>query len=825
MVSCSFIKQYSQIIVCAICFFLSATCTAKTLNLTLSDERVDATPYLTLLEDPTGLLDFQAIQTSKIQSQFSPISGSIGKGYSNSAFWVKLDLSYNSHTPSITDPSSNNALRRQTAASLIPDNLWFVDVGYPSLDDIRFYFTDKDNGTTEVQLGDYLKFDDRAIPIPHWVIPISLQNNQVHTVYLRVKTVSSVRIPLVIRSATNTMFFHRNFQMGYGLYFGIIASFFLYNFFMFLFFRDRSYLYYVCYVASFAMAVASVIGFGYTYLWPEKPWITDIAIVQSIALFCIFSLLFSQSFLHTKRHSPNTHKVLSALIILGMFIFILGLLVPYQVGVKCVAFMSVTSSIAILWSGFLSLFTGVKVAKYFVLAWTTVLIGSGLFALMSNGLVPANFFTHYAVQFGSALEVILLSFALADRMHRLQQEKKHLEQEAKDALQKANQELCIALEDIKKSNRLKDDFLATISHELRTPMNGIEGALDLAQSEKSPEKSIEMLRIAALSASKMTSLVDTILEYSEIQANKTRIQLESCDVQQFITRLVQPTHQSCREKGIAFSYSIDERIAEKLDIDERALGIMLRQLLDNAVKFTQRGTIQLHAEIHTTTPDVSNALTVTITDTGIGIPADAIDEIFTPFHQLDRSFSRGYGGLGIGLTICKTLADKIGGTLEIARDQQQGSTFILSIPYHPTTVSNQPIIKKHKKKPSTPPGPLSPETTILIVEDNPVNQQILVGILRKLGYDYQVANHGQEALTVIQEHTVNLVLMDCQMPVMDGFEATQAIRKSNNNVPIIAVTANAMSEDRTKCLKAGMNDYVKKPINRKIIQAKINQWL
>lgn len=797
---------------------------AKVLHLNDTTTVVNAGSYIRYLEDVESKHSLNDIQSPIIQQQFIQASQNLSKGYTNSTYWIRLDLRYTKTAEAQQDLSHSHP------KEIIPSNLWFLDISYPLLDNIDIFIVSKTGPITHIELGDSKPFDHRSIPASSWLTPISVPENETQTIYIKVKSTSSFQIPISIRSPDNTANFYQDFQIGYGIYFGIIISFFLYNLFMYLFFLDRSYLYYLGYIASFAMALAAIMGFGYRYLWPETPSITVFAIVESITLYCLFSLLFTQSFLHTKRHTPKLHSCIIALSVVCGAVFFVNLFVPYQIGVKLVAVLTLVANIVILTTGFRSLYQGVKVAKYFVLAWTTVLIGGVLFALMSNGIIPSNLFTRFAAQLGSAIEVILLSIALADRMHRLENEKKTLEQESKKALEKANIKLSSALDDVRKGSKLKDSFLATISHELRTPMNGVEGAIELTKEEKCPQKSLELLNVAASSAKKMTCLVDSILEYSELQANKTQIHPQNIILFDFIEKLTPSYKSICIEKNIDFSCVIDKDIAPSIYADDRALNMVLNQLLDNAIKFTHVGSIQLHISLQhptNTTPNETKLL-FNITDTGIGIPSEDTKDIFKPFQQADGSNARGYGGLGIGLAIGKSLASKMNGHLEATPISAGGTQLSLYIPYQPAPESLPNTEKPTHLNPAPKKDASFASLPILVVEDNPVNQKILVKILKKLSQPAITANNGKEALAILETRSVKLIFMDCQMPEMDGFEATSRIRQSempDNHLPIVAVTANAMSEDKTRCLDAGMDDYIKKPINKAIISEKIKEWL
>ena len=260
-------------------------------------------------------------------------------------------------------------------------------------------------------------------------------------------------------------------------------------------------------------------------------------------------------------------------------------------------------------------------------------------------------------------------------------------------------------------------------------------------------------------------------------------------------------------------------IQSQLIGDSLRLHHLLFQLLDNAVKFTHKGSITLTISSHEI--EGSYRLDFTICDTGIGIAKEMLKDIFESFRQMDGSFSRQYGGLGIGLSLCKAIVDRMGGVISVNSVLDEGTTFTVSVDFRRGN-----MIKSNKKSGdgcSLPGNPL-----ILIVEDNPVNLMTLTAMVGKLGGRVEKANNGKEAVDMANVKEYDIILMDCQMPILDGFEATKAIRKMgciNSETHIIAVTANAMSGDRDRCLEAGMDDYIRKPIKKDLVFEKMHYWL
>ena len=389
---------------------------------------------------------------------------------------------------------------------------------------------------------------------------------------------------------------------------------------------------------------------------------------------------------------------------------------------------------------------------------------------------------------------------------------------------------------IMRSDQLKEQFLATISHELRTPMNGIMGAITLLKGSPLNDGQKKLLEAANTSSSDMLVAVNDILEFSDILSGDFNVQDNKWTLQSLMTELLTIYSKECDKRNLIFKHQIAQDDTTFLG-DENRISHVLRHLLNNAVKFTPVGTVCISVTVEPM-GSKTKQIAFTITDTGPGVPEQFLADIFNPFQQVDGSFSRRHGGLGIGLAICKRIADAMRGTLTFNNRDEGGAVASFSLP---AKISAEPL---HLPEPvdvtrDTTKPPKSGELislmfeeplTILVAEDNKVNQMVIKGYLNKLGCEVITANHGREALNLLETNEVDLILMDCQMPVMDGFEATRRIRElkgSKATTPIIAVTANAMDADRERCLTVGMNNYIKKPVEigklRRMIDEQMNQ--
>ena len=410
---------------------------------------------------------------------------------------------------------------------------------------------------------------------------------------------------------------------------------------------------------------------------------------------------------------------------------------------------------------------------------------------------------------------------LADRVAELTHARNSLETQKRELIA-TTEALSAAKDAAEAASRAKSDFLAMMSHEVRTPMAGMMGMIDLLAGTDLDDEQRSLANIAHESANSLLGVVNNILDFSKLEAGNVTPEQIPFSLKHSVGAVVNLLGLKARGKGLRLETSVGAEIPEYLNGDPSRIGQIMLNLVGNAIKFTEQGSVRIEAS-HAVVAEGQIELSIKVVDSGPGIPPDVLASLFSPFTQADSSVSRRYGGSGLGLAICRQLCRTMGGDIGVDSEPGRGSVFWFTVRCAPC--SEPPVVAAPPLAP--PDASTVSNLRILVAEDSPIIRTLISKLLARLGCQANLVCNGAEALEAVQRAHYDLVLMDMQMPVMDGISATREIRAlpgPEHDVPIIALTANALLGERESCLDAGMNAFLTKPIQPTALQAAILRW-
>ncbi|WHS59612.1 7TM diverse intracellular signaling domain-containing protein [Pseudomonas sp. G2-4] len=757
------------------------------------DELTQSLPLghaLQVFEDANGTASIDDVVAQAAAGGFKPHdNAALNAGYSRSAFWLKIDLHYR--------PGNPDAQRT-----------WLLELAYPPLDHLDLYLPDAAGAYRLVrQTGDALPFASREIRQNNYLFSLDFKPDQRQTLYLRLQSQGSIQAPLTLWSSTAYLEQQPLRLYVLGTIYGVLLGMLVYNLFIYLSVRDTSYLYYIVYIASFGLYQLSVNGAAVEYFWPDNPWWANAATPFFIGCAGLFGSQFARSFLQTAQHSRWLDRLLLALIAYSAVVVGLSLMTSYALALRLATVLALVFTVVIFGAGLFAWWRGLRVARYFIIAWSAFLLGGIVNTMMVLGYLPNIFLTMYASQIGSAIEVALLSLALADRINALREQQAQTLFDAGQKLEVLNQQLA-------HSNKLKDEFLATLTHELRTPMNGIIGSLELMETVEMDEELTQYQQTAAGSARDMMRMVNGILTLTELQAGRLKVYPAPFSLRSVIEALQVQFAANAAAKGLDFKVEVTPGLTDRLLGDSDKLAQSLECLLDNAIKFTRVGGLALRVSGKPTELD-RVVLSFAVIDTGIGFTDLGEATLYQRFFQLDGSMTREYGGLGVGLAICRQLVDLLGGRLTHTSEPGRGSRFQLDVEFEMALPAGVPATFSFGGRQGSR---LPQDCTVLLADDHNVDQWVMRGMLLKLGYRVRTADSGRAALDLLQGESFDAVVLDCQSPPLDGVSVCCQIRalSGGEDLPVLVVSPHL---DLERCPPGALIDYLSKPVKFEALQA------
>ncbi|MDP2226255.1 MAG: 7TM diverse intracellular signaling domain-containing protein [Moraxellaceae bacterium] len=751
------------------------------LLLTAPVKAITLTPYLlhACPDSPTSFTSAKALAYTPVLSE------RVAFGYRHKECWFRFRLAN-------PGPATQDLM---------------LTLDFAMLDHVRLYRLTPE-GVTDTTIGDSEPYANRPLRVRLLSFPLQLAPGETGNYYLQVNTTSSLTVPLAVMDREHYIEQQFGKEMGLGIFYGVGIGLFLYNLLLWLSIRERAYALYVLHLGSALMFFACLHGSAFQW-WPGwLDWNN-----RSPYLFAygamLFGTLFTRDFLRTPQGWPRTDRLLLGFCLLVLLAMIAQCILPPARINSALAGFGIVNLLLLSGVGVACWQAGQQEARIFVLAWGTFLLMLLLVALNTYGIMSTLILSLYGMQIGLIAQQVLLSLALAVRIKQLQQEKRQREHESLLA---------------RAENDAKSEFLATMSHEIRTPMNAVIGISHLLKDTRLDAGQQHYVDMLEYSGQSLLNLINDILDYSKINAG--RLELEQAVFN--LPDLFEECRNIFAVNATAKSLALELLPAADLPVwvrgDPARLRQVLMNLLGNALKFTHEGRILVRAGLRREAPAGKLCLCVEVEDSGIGLDEGTAQRLFEDFRQADAGIARQYGGSGLGLAISKRLVALMGGDIGVQSRREHGSVFWFTV-----------LLEAADAPAPTPPttaiytAPRN-DLRVLVVEDNAVNRLVITGLLEKLGIRPLMAENGQQAIDAVIEHpTLDLVFMDCEMPVLDGYEATRRLRAREADLglprlPIIALTAHALPEHREKCLAAGMDDHLPKPLSLSELSAVLGHW-
>ncbi|SFD42259.1 hybrid sensor histidine kinase/response regulator [Algibacter pectinivorans] len=724
------------------------------------------------------ILENSGLQYSKLESENHNI------GFTSHNYWVRFKLKNSSNTT----------------------NTYYLKTARPITDHVNLYQIS--NGHIQHFLnGDNINFSEKQVQHRSTIFKIAVPPHVTQQIYINYKSDGeTINLPLIINDESSFWMVNYNQQLFLGLFYGLLFLAGIIYLFFYTSLKEMAFFYYGLYVFSIALMQASLDGLIHQYILTEAGFFNSSAVLITGLLSNLFFLKYCEHFLRVKYNLKGfmkTFKVLYALITL-IFLFLIINKHTVELAYPLTNLSALITLIVILATIITLRVKGVKVDPFFSIGIVFLVVGMLGFVMNNLSLLPNNFFTLNSSKFGSGFEVVFLSLSMTNLIKKLRLEK---DKSREEALQKS-QEI----------SALKTYFMSNMSHELRTPINAIMGVAENELEFQTNKKNREPFQIIKNASLSLLSNVNDIIDFEKIENKALELNFQTFNPSIKLNQISSNWKAEALKKGLDYTFEMDSEIPANINADPDRFVQIINNVLSNAIKFTEKGHVLFKLKC-LKQPNDTCRFSFQITDTGIGIDKTNKNEVFDSFNQMKLNHKREFGGIGLGLTIVKHIVELFNGNITIESEPNKGTNVFIDL--------NLKYSIEQKTATATNVQNETP-LHILVVEDNKLNQMVMKKILSTNSQiTFAIANNGKEAIEALKKDVYDIILMDLQMPIMDGYEATQIIRSGElgntiHTTPIIAVTADAMEATKQRVLDLGMNAYMTKPINKTLLFENIN---
>ncbi len=764
----------------------------ETLLLTDSLDKIRIDQKVSILEDASGDLTVEEVSQPIMSMQFMPnIEGTLNKGYTNNVYWLRFDV--------------------QNAAA---EKEWLLEIASSTLDEAILFMPTSDGGYKAQESGRLLPVDEREYYHRNLIFHLDVDEGSSGTFYLRAKSDGPIQVPLTIWDEKS---FHGETRMIIaliGLGIGIISVILGFHLVQFFRIRQLSFLYYSFLVLSILFTISSLTGLTLAFIWPEMIWWNERSILFFIGLSTVFLLLFAESFLDIRRHLPWLEKAFKIAILINL-ILLIGLFINLDALRFLLPVLLVVSSIVVFIVSVIYLEKEIIYARYFTVASFLLMFGIGVSFLVMNGYMPFTLRARHSGYLAVGIGIFMAAVALHDKAAVKRREKQELERKAVERQR-------MAMESLKHANERKDELLAITSHNLRTPLYGMIGIAESLQEMmggRIPQSANQQLGTIVTSGKKLAHMINDILDFSKLKQNALDVHVEPLQLLGLVETVLMVCQPLIKEKDLALYHQIPEELPEVIADPDRIQQVLFN-LLDNSIKYTAKGEIVIKAK------RTGKQMQISVQDTGIGIKKEDIPNLFEPFPGLSGTELGEVHGVGIGLNISKRLVELQGGWLEVESEVGIGSTFSFTLPIYLKEEMEEPQEAEKVEIEELSAAELThslshrrreqKQIRILVVDHVDVNRQMVTYHLMKEGFEVTGVSEGKEALKLLTEQPIDMVILEWALGDMTGDELCRSIRKEFTlmELPILMMSEEEGLRHKTDAFTAGANDYLVKPCDK-----------